>query len=89
LSYFQDRKEKLMEEVRRHFGYTVDPKDERFQEMLEKKEKEQRKAMKEARKLDKQRKVLEKLAKESEKQKSPKVANSSPTSTSPGDSEEK
>jgi hypothetical protein len=50
-----------MEEVRRHFGYTVDPKDERFQEMLAKKEKEQKKAMKEARKLEKQKRTLDRL----------------------------
>jgi len=57
----KDRREKLMEEVRRHFGFTVDSRDERFQELLAKKEKEQRKAMKEARKMEKQQKVLDKM----------------------------
>lgn len=56
-----------MEEVRRHFGFTVDSRDERFQEMLAKKEKEQRKAMKEAKKLEKQQKMLDKLEAESSK----------------------
>lgn len=55
------RREKLMDEVRSHFGYTVDPKDERFQELLAKKEKEQRKAVKEAKKLEKQQRQLEKM----------------------------
>lgn len=64
LLYFlhpQARREKLMEDVRRHFGYSVDPREERFQEMLAKKEKEQKKSMKEARKLEKQKRILEKL----------------------------
>ncbi|KAL1492243.1 hypothetical protein ABEB36_012722 [Hypothenemus hampei] len=55
------RKERLIEEVRRHFGYTVDPRDERFQELLEKKEKEQKKQMKEARKKEKEAKLVKKL----------------------------
>lgn len=58
----KERKEKLIEEVRRYFGYTVDPRDDRFKEMLEKKEKEQKKAMKEARKKAKEAKLLEKLS---------------------------
>ncbi|KRT79104.1 hypothetical protein AMK59_6699, partial [Oryctes borbonicus] len=53
----KQRKEKLIEEVRRHFGYTVDPRDDRFKEMLQKKEKEQKKAMKEARKKAKEEQV--------------------------------
>lgn len=55
------RKERLIEEVRRHFGYKVDPKDDRFKEMLEKKEKEEKKAMKEARKKAREEKVVKKL----------------------------
>lgn len=50
-----------MEEVRRHFGYTVDPKDDKFKEMLEKKEKEQKKAMKEEKKKLKEQKLMNKL----------------------------
>ncbi|XP_070507736.1 large ribosomal subunit protein mL64 [Chironomus tepperi] len=58
----KERKDRLIEEVRRHFGYTVHPKDERFKEMLEKKEKEQRKQLKEAKKQQKEAKLLTKIA---------------------------
>lgn len=58
----KERKDRLIEEVRRHFGYTIHPKDERFKELLEKKEKEQRKAMKEAKKQQKEAKLLSKIA---------------------------
>lgn len=61
----QERKEKMMEEVRRHFGYTMDPRDDRFKELLEKKEKEEKKRSKEAKKLEKERKMLENLQKKS------------------------
>nr|XP_022904238.1 growth arrest and DNA damage-inducible proteins-interacting protein 1 [Onthophagus taurus] len=57
----KERKDKLIEEVRRHFGYTVDPRDERFKEMLVKKEKEQKKQMKEAKKKVKEAKYVERL----------------------------
>jgi len=67
----QQRKEKMMEEVRRHFGYTVDPRDERFQEMLAQKEKEEKKKLKAARKEEKQAKLLERLQ-QSSKTKNPK-----------------
>ncbi|XP_025829378.1 growth arrest and DNA damage-inducible proteins-interacting protein 1 [Agrilus planipennis] len=55
------QKERLIEEVRRHFGYAVDPRDEKFKEMVEKKEKEQKKLMKEARRKVKEEKMLAKL----------------------------
>lgn len=47
-----------MEEVRQHFGYYVDPKDEKFQELLQKKEKEEKKAAKEAKKKAKQERMI-------------------------------
>lgn len=50
-----------MEEVRRHFGYTVHPNDEKFKEMLEQKEKEQKKVAKEARKRAKEEQMMSKL----------------------------
>ncbi|XP_023313043.1 growth arrest and DNA damage-inducible proteins-interacting protein 1 [Anoplophora glabripennis] len=50
----KERKDRLIEEVKRHFGYTVDPRDDKFKEMLEKKEKEQKKAMKEERRKAKE-----------------------------------
>ncbi|XP_072378691.1 large ribosomal subunit protein mL64-like [Diabrotica undecimpunctata] len=59
----KERKERLVEEVKRHFGYSVDPKDERFKEMLEKKEKEQRKALKEERRKQKEAKLMDKISK--------------------------
>jgi hypothetical protein len=44
------RKERLVEEVRRHFGFKISPHDERFKEMLAQKEKEDKKKKKEAKK---------------------------------------
>lgn len=69
----KERKDRLIEEVRRHFGYTVHPKDERFKELLEKKEKEQRKAMKEAKKQQKEAKLLTKIAEQNKSGKDSKV----------------
>lgn len=64
----KERKDRLIEEVRRHFGYTVNPKEERFKELLEKKEKEQRKAFKEARKQQKESKLISKITEIQSKQ---------------------
>ncbi|CAG9808884.1 unnamed protein product [Chironomus riparius] len=69
----KERKDRLIEEVRRHFGYTVHPKDERFKELLEKKEKEQRKAMKEAKKQQKEAKLLTKIAEQNKSSKDDKA----------------
>ncbi|XP_050451803.1 growth arrest and DNA damage-inducible proteins-interacting protein 1 [Cataglyphis hispanica] len=44
------RKERLVEEVRRHFGFKISPHDDRFKEMLLQKEKEEKKKKKEAKK---------------------------------------
>ncbi|XP_055906270.1 growth arrest and DNA damage-inducible proteins-interacting protein 1 [Eupeodes corollae] len=57
----RQRKERLVEEVRRHFGFKVDPRDERFKEMLEQKEKEDRKKQKEAKRKAKEEKMMAKL----------------------------
>ncbi|XP_055854797.1 growth arrest and DNA damage-inducible proteins-interacting protein 1 [Episyrphus balteatus] len=57
----KQRKERLVEEVRRHFGFKVDPRDERFKEMLEQKEKEDRKKQKEAKRKAKEEKMMAKL----------------------------
>ncbi|XP_075162336.1 large ribosomal subunit protein mL64-like [Haematobia irritans] len=57
----KQRKERLVEEVRRHFGYKVDPRDERFKEVLEQKEKEDKKIQKEAKRQAKEQKLLSKL----------------------------
>lgn len=48
----QEKKDRLIEEVRQHFGYVVSMKDPKFQEMLEQKEKDAKKAEKEAKKKD-------------------------------------
>lgn len=53
----------MIEEVKAHFGYTVDPRDDKFKQLLEKKEKEQKKAMKEERRKAQEAKVMEKLLK--------------------------
>lgn len=52
------KKDRLVEEVRRHFGYSIDARDEKFKEMLSQKEKEQKKALKQAKKKVKEEKVL-------------------------------
>ncbi|XP_050679927.1 growth arrest and DNA damage-inducible proteins-interacting protein 1 [Leptidea sinapis] len=57
----KQKKERLIEEVRRHFGFKLDPKDERFQEMLAKKEKEQKKKEKLARQEAKEKIMFAKL----------------------------
>ncbi|CAD7081247.1 unnamed protein product [Hermetia illucens] len=57
----KERKERLIEEVRRHFGFKVDPRDDRFKEMLEQKEREDRKKTKEAKRKAKEDKMLAKL----------------------------
>lgn len=66
---FQAKRERLIEEVRAHFGYTVDPRDEKFKQMLEKKEKEQKKADKEQRRKLKEQQLMDKLLKKSSAQK--------------------
>lgn len=58
------RKDRLVEEVRRHFGFKIDPKDERFKEMLEQKERSEKKAMKEAKRKIKEAKFIAKLQEE-------------------------
>lgn len=57
----KEKKDKLIEEVRRHFGYKVDPRDDRFKEMLAQKQKEQKKAEKQARTEDREKKAISKL----------------------------
>lgn len=47
--------------MRRHFGFKIDPRDERFQELLEQKEKEERKKAKEAKKKARQQHAMARL----------------------------
>ncbi|XP_073836413.1 growth arrest and DNA damage-inducible proteins-interacting protein CRIF [Musca autumnalis] len=58
----KQRKERLVEEVRRHFGYKVDPRDERFKEVLEQKEREEKKLQREAKRQAKEQKLMAKLS---------------------------
>lgn len=51
------RKEQLVEEVRKHFGFKISPTDERFKTLLAQKEKEDKKRKKEARKKAKMEKL--------------------------------
>lgn len=46
----KERKERLVEEVRQHFGFKISPQDERFKTMLQQKEREEKKKKKEAKK---------------------------------------
>ncbi|GBP07550.1 Growth arrest and DNA damage-inducible proteins-interacting protein 1 [Eumeta japonica] len=68
----KEKKERLVEEVRRHFGFKLDPRDERFQEMLAKREKEQKKLEKQARKEAREKQLIAKL-----QQKSAEIADKS------------
>lgn len=54
----KDRKARLVEEVRRQFGFAVDPRDERFKALLEQKEKEDKKLKKEAKKKERAARFL-------------------------------
>uniref|UniRef100_A0A1B0FKN5 Large ribosomal subunit protein mL64 n=1 Tax=Glossina morsitans morsitans TaxID=37546 RepID=A0A1B0FKN5_GLOMM len=57
----KQRKERLVEEVRRHFGFKIDPRDDRFKAVLEQKEKEEKKKMKEDKRQAKEQKLMSKL----------------------------
>lgn len=57
----KEKKEKLIEEVKKHFGYKIDPKDERFKEMLVKREKEEKKKAREEKKKVREEKLLKYL----------------------------
>lgn len=60
-------KERLVEEVRKHFGFNISRHDERFKTMLAEKEKEEKKKKKEARKkakMDKLTGMIQKVVKD-------------------------
>lgn len=54
----KQKREELIEEIREQVGYTVDPRDERFQAILEQKEKEDKKRKKEEKKKKRAEKML-------------------------------
>lgn len=58
----KEERSRLLEEVRRFFGYTIDPKDERFQLMLQHKENEIAKQKKLLKKQKQEERFMAKLA---------------------------
>lgn len=62
----QEKKERLIEEVRQIIGFQIDPKDERFKEALLKKEQEEKKAKKAAKKLKTQQRLIDRLRREAD-----------------------
>ncbi|KYN15272.1 PREDICTED: growth arrest and DNA damage-inducible proteins-interacting protein 1 [Trachymyrmex cornetzi] len=62
------RKERMVEEIRQHFGFRISPHDERFKTMLEQKEKEERKKKKEAKKKAKEEKLKSMIQKMNQEQ---------------------
>lgn len=62
VSEAKQKRERLLEEVRRHFGYTIDFRDEKFQIMLELKEQEMRKQAKLEKKKKKDEMFMKHLA---------------------------
>lgn len=57
----KEKKERLIEEVKKHFGYKIDPKDDRFKEMLAKREKEEKKKSRDEKKKLREEKLLKYL----------------------------
>lgn len=57
----KDRKERNIEKVRRHFGFKLDARDDRFKELLQQMEKEDKKKMKEEKRQAKEAKMIAKL----------------------------
>lgn len=55
------KREALMEEAKEVLGYHVDPRDKRFQELLDAKEKEQQKLVKQQKKKEKEAKAVARL----------------------------
>ncbi|KAG5320534.1 G45IP protein, partial [Acromyrmex heyeri] len=61
-------KERLVEEIRKHFGFRISPHDERFKTMLQQKEKEEKKKKKEAKKKAKDEKLKSMIQKMNQEQ---------------------
>ncbi len=62
----KERKERLVEEVRRQFGFKLDTRDDRFKELVAQKEKEDKKKQKEEKRKLKEEKMLAKLQQRTE-----------------------
>ncbi|NP_001155981.1 growth arrest and DNA-damage-inducible, gamma interacting protein 1 [Nasonia vitripennis] len=86
------KKEKVMQEIKEQIGYNIDPRDERFKQILEQKEKEDKKKKKEEKKKLRAEKLMAYLAKQSQEI-DKKVLQSEPaqqfSETSPSASENK
>lgn len=65
----KEKKDRIVEEIRRHFGFKIDPRDERFKEMMEKKEKEAKKLSKAEKQKAKDMKILAEAQVAAEKEK--------------------
>ena len=57
----EDRKEKVIQEVREFLGYDIDKNDPRFEEALLKKDEEEKNILRAQRKLEKQKQAMEML----------------------------
>lgn len=57
----KEKRDRLMEEVRQHFGFKIDMRDPRFKEMIEKKELEEKKAKKAEKKKQREDLVMQRL----------------------------
>lgn len=57
----KEKRERIMEEVRQHFGFKIDFRDPRFQALIEEKEKAQKKAKKQERKKKQETVLMERL----------------------------
>lgn len=62
----QEKRDRMIAEVKEIVGFRVDPRDEKFKELLEEKEKEEKRMLKEAKKKEKHLKTVERLRKMSE-----------------------
>jgi len=55
------REKNLLKKLKKHFGYKIDPKDERFKEMLVKREKEEKKKARDEKKKIREEKLIQYL----------------------------
>ena len=59
-----EKKEKMVEEIRRRYGFSIDPNSAKFKELAAKKELEDKKAKKALKKEEKTAKLLEKISRQ-------------------------
>lgn len=73
VSAAKQKKERMLQEIREQFGYHIDTKDERFQEMLAQKEKEDKKRKKEEKKKKNAEKLIAFIAQQEAEMKAKKA----------------